>query len=98
MPGTALVRDQSKTLRFAWKYVLPLFCWVVPFMHTARQSSRSLARMVTDPHLKNLTGKYYAGTKEEATSQESYHEDKALDLCQTSVALTGLTKKESQLV
>jgi len=98
MPGTALARDQSRTLRFLWHYVLPLVGYVVPFMHTPAQSGRALARLIVDPALKTVTGKYFAGMKEEASSAESYDEDKAADLWHTSVALTGLTRQESPLI
>ena len=64
-------------------------------MHIPSQSGRSLARLVTDPQLKDVSGKYFVGTQREASSEESYHNNKALDLWQTSVALTGLTKDES---
>ena len=97
MPGTALARDQGKVLQFFWHYVLPPLCYIIPGMYTAAQSGRALARLVTDPKLQNVTGKYYTGMKETPTSEESYHEDKALDLWETSVKLTGLTKDESTI-
>lgn len=90
MPGTGIARDYGGIRGFAWRHVLPLFT-VVPGndLHTPRQSAAALARLVLDPALAGTTGTYVDGRRERRSSADSYDTAKALDLWDTSVALTS---------
>lgn len=94
MPGTGLVREAPAPLRFVWHQVLPrmlplLRRLVSANIHTPAESGAALARLVTDPALAGTTGKYFEGTREIPSSEESYDEERAEQLWQASLALTG---------
>lgn len=88
MPGTGLARDYPGVQALAWRYVLPALT-VLPGLniHTPRRSGRALARLVLDPALAGVTGKYFSGRHEVRSSTESYDTDKAADLWNTSTTL-----------
>lgn len=88
MPGTGLARTYSPLERFVWSYIMP----ILPNMNTTRTSGKALARLVLDPELKGVSGKYFTGFKEAISSQESYNQKKALELWETSVELVKLTR------
>jgi light-dependent protochlorophyllide reductase len=100
MPGTGLARDYSPILRFAWDYILPFILpisrYFIP-MHSAHESGQALARLVLDPALEKVSGKYYSGLKEVPSSQESYDTEKAGELWEASVKLVKLTQAEMLL-
>jgi light-dependent protochlorophyllide reductase len=95
MPGTGLARDYTPFQRFAWNYVLPvirpLARHFIP-MNSTQESGQALARLVLDPSLENISGKYYSGLKEIPSSQESYDLPKAFELWETSASLVKLTR------
>ncbi len=100
MPGTGLARDYSPLQRFAWNYLLPVIRPIAQFfmpMHSVSESGRALARLVLDPSLERITGKYYSGLKEEPSSKESYDAQKAFELWETSVSLVKLAPEETLL-
>jgi hypothetical protein len=71
MPGTGLAQDYAPLLRLLWATVLPV---LIPFgnnVNTVRQSGRALARLVLAPEMENVTGKYFEGRKQIASSKES---------------------------
>ncbi|MEH2453417.1 MAG: hypothetical protein V7K20_19600 [Nostoc sp.] len=47
----------------------------------------ALARLILDPALDQVTGRYFDGLKEIRSSDESYDERKAVELWETSVGL-----------
>ena len=91
MPGTGLARDYGPLQAFAWKYVLPALT-VVPGLnvHTPRRSAAALARLVLDPDLRHVTGRYFSGTRQIRSSEESYDRSKQQDLWDGSVELTRI--------
>ena len=93
VPGTGIARDYRGLRAFAWRYVMPAFT-VVPGnnMHTPKESGGALARLILDPELAGITGRYFSGEREVRSSAESYDTRKAADLWDTSVALTAETK------
>lgn len=100
MPGTGLARDYSPLQRFAWNYILPIIRPISRFfipMNSVSESGQALARLVLDPSLERISGKYYSGLKEEPSSKESYDLQKALELWETSVSLVKLTREETLL-
>jgi NAD(P)-dependent dehydrogenase (short-subunit alcohol dehydrogenase family) len=100
MPGTGLARDYSPLQRFAWNYILPVIRPILrSFMpiNSVGESGQALARLVLDPSLERISGKYYSGLKEEPSSKESYDTKKAFELWETSVSLVKLTPEETPL-
>lgn len=90
MPGTGLARDYHGLQAFAWRYVLPALTAVPGLnIHTPRQSGIALARLVLDPNLAGITGRYFSGRREIRSSEESYDLDKAANLWSTSMALVS---------
>jgi len=100
MPGTGLARDYNPLQRFAWDFILPVIRPIVgPFisMHSVRESGKALARLLLDPTIESISGKYFSGMREMQSSKESYDRQKALDLWETSVKLVKLTRQETPL-
>jgi len=90
MPGTGLARDYPGYQRLVWRYVMPVLTLRSENINTPRQSGRALARLITDPALEDVSGRYWAGTREIESSTDSHDPTKAQDLWQTSLSLTGL--------
>ncbi|RPI79717.1 MAG: SDR family NAD(P)-dependent oxidoreductase [Desulfobacteraceae bacterium] len=98
MPGTGLARDYNAVQRFAWNYVLPILRPISRFfmpMNRVEDSGKALARLVLDPALETVTGKYYSGMNEERSSKESYDTKKALELWETSIRLVKFAPEEA---
>jgi len=93
-PGTELSRDYGALMRFGWNVLLPL----MPGLKSKETSGKELARLVLDPELENITGKYFAGMEERASSEESYDQKKAAQLWEGSAQLVKLQVDESILV
>ena len=60
-----------------------------------QQSGNALARLVEDPELTNITGKYFSGFKMMNSSTESYDTQKAEQLWDASIKLTQLQPEET---
>jgi NAD(P)-dependent dehydrogenase (short-subunit alcohol dehydrogenase family) len=90
MPGTGLARDHRGVMAFAWHRVMPALT-LVPGInrHTPRWSGAALARLVVDPALAGVTGRYVNGRREVRSSAQSYDPARAADLWETSLALTA---------
>jgi NAD(P)-dependent dehydrogenase (short-subunit alcohol dehydrogenase family) len=100
MPGTGLARDYHPVMRLAWNHILPVIRPIARAfmpMNSARDSGQALARLVLDPALEKVSGKYYSGLKEKPSSKESYDTQKARELWDTSVSLVKLTPDETPL-
>ncbi len=95
MPGTGLAREAAAPLRFLWHHVLPRMIPLLrrvlsPNVHPPAESGAALARLVSDPALAAVSGRYFEGTREIASSAESYDEARTRQLWQASLVLTGL--------
>jgi light-dependent protochlorophyllide reductase len=90
MPGTGLARDYPAYQRLMWRFVMPVLTLASARINTPRQSGRALARLLTDPALEAIGGRYWVGTKEGSSSGDSHDAGKAADLWQTSLELAGL--------
>src|SRR6266487_4135849 len=77
MPGTKLARDYGSFERFAWNVLLPPLRFVLPNAHSPNASGKALARLVLDPTLEGISGKYFEGMRERASSEESYNRQEA---------------------
>jgi NAD(P)-dependent dehydrogenase (short-subunit alcohol dehydrogenase family) len=94
MPGTGLVREAPAPLRFANAHVLPHIIPLarrlhMPNIHTVKESGDSLARLLTDPALGEVTGKYFEGRQEIRSSEESYDQARDEELWRESETLTA---------
>jgi len=95
MPGTGLARDYPTYQRLAWRYLLPVLTLVRRNVNTPGRSAAALTRLITDPRLQTVTGRYFSGAEAIASSEESGDRDKATDLWQTSLELSGLASPGS---
>ena len=95
MPGTGLARGYGPAARFAWNAVGPLLRWALrPFhvnIHSPEESGRALARLVLDPALESVSGRYFEGLKVIRSSEESYDNAKAAAVWEQSAELVGLS-------
>ncbi len=95
MPGTGLARGYGPAARFAWHSLGTLLSWALrPFnanFHFPAESGQALARLVLDPALESVSGRYFEGLKEIRSSAESYDLAKAAALWEQSAELVGLS-------
>jgi NAD(P)-dependent dehydrogenase (short-subunit alcohol dehydrogenase family) len=97
-PGTGLARDASPIGRFSWTVVLPLLLHLFPGLTSQQTAGQALARLVLDPGLQNVTGKYFERMQERPSSRESYDREKAVQLWETSASLVNLRPDETIFV
>jgi NAD(P)-dependent dehydrogenase (short-subunit alcohol dehydrogenase family) len=104
VPASGLARDYPGAARFVWNWILPGLARAVhPFLpgfSTLSLSGNDLARMVLDPSLAGVTGKYFPSTarwREARSSVDSYDAERAAELWRASVRMTGLAASESPL-
>ena len=95
MPGSGLAGDYTATAKFIWNNILPIFSKFIPNINTMQQSGNALARLVEDPELANVTGKYFSGLNAIDSSTESYDTEKARQLWDASIELTQLQPEET---
>jgi light-dependent protochlorophyllide reductase len=95
MPGSGLARDYGPASRFAWNFVLPALRLVMKNVNSTQSSGKNLARLILDPTLENVTGKYFVGTTASPSSKESYDAAKARALWEGSAGLVGLPVGDS---
>jgi len=105
VPGSGLARDYPTALRFVWNRILPgvarALTLVTPKINPADKSGAALARLVLDPSLAHVSGKYFPSHtrwQEAKSSDASYDAERARTLWDESVRMTGLTPQESPLV
>ncbi|HET8853020.1 MAG TPA: SDR family NAD(P)-dependent oxidoreductase [Ktedonobacteraceae bacterium] len=96
-PGTHLSRDAGAFGDFAWNVLFPHLRFAMPHMQSLDASGKALARLVLDPTLEGLSGKYFDGMEERASSQESYDQQKARELWEASAELVKLQPTETIL-
>jgi NAD(P)-dependent dehydrogenase (short-subunit alcohol dehydrogenase family) len=101
VPGTGLARDWGPLARLAWDRVAGRLVPVlrrlgVPFS-TPEASGRALARLVTDPSLEGVSGRYFEIDEEARSSEESYNPGNARELWESSAALVGLGPRDTPL-
>ncbi len=94
MPGSGLARDYGPVSRFVWKFVLPALRLVMKNVNSTQSSGKNLARLVLDPRLESVTGKYFLGSTETPSSKESYDVVKSKALWEGSARLVGLPVDE----
>jgi light-dependent protochlorophyllide reductase len=104
VPGSGLAREYAAPLRFFWDRVLPglarVLTTVVPGINPADKSGAALARLVLDPELERVSGKYFPSHtrwREDASSTASYDLERARELWDESTRMARLTREESPL-
>ena len=104
VPGSGLAREYPAAMRLVWHWLLPAIAAgvhpFVPGISTLSASGAALARMVTDPALEGVSGKYFPSTarwRESPSSQDSYDVARARELWEASVRMTALSPLEAAL-
>ncbi len=101
MPGTNLSRDYGAGARFVFNRILPsllpLFGLFGVNINSVESSGKNLARLVLDPKLEGVSGRYFEGEKEIRSSELSYDRTKAAELWEASTELVYLRSEETPL-
>ncbi|MBE9047178.1 SDR family NAD(P)-dependent oxidoreductase [Pleurocapsales cyanobacterium LEGE 10410] len=97
MPGSGLAQDYTPVAKFVWHNILPILSKFIPNVNTIEQAGTALARLIADPELAGVTGKYFSGFEMTNSSTESYDQEKARQLWNASVELTQLKPEETIL-
>ena len=101
MPGTGLARDYGAGARFVVNRILPrlvpLFGSLGVRVNSTQSSGKNLARLVLDPELEDVSGRYFEGEKETRSSEQSYDRENAAQLWETSTELVRLRPEETPL-
>jgi hypothetical protein len=82
--------------RFFWNFALPALR-VLPGINSARKSGLDLARLVLDPGLEGVSGRYFIGRRSVPSSKDSYDQRKAAELWESSVTMVRLKPEETIL-
>lgn len=96
-PGTGLAHQHAAPLRFIFTRLLPLLVPIMRlFSHVQRvdQAGANLARLILEPSLHGVSGRYFAGRKETRSSAASYERATADELFVESARLVGLRADE----
>jgi NAD(P)-dependent dehydrogenase (short-subunit alcohol dehydrogenase family) len=101
VPGTELTRAYAETSRFFLNSILPYF---VPLLkrlganiNDVATAGGAMARLVLDPELAGVSGKYFQGMRAISSSTESSDRDKAVQLWDVSAQLVNLRSDETIL-
>ncbi len=92
-----VARDYSGFVRGLSRTVLPLAAKIQGNLGNMHASSSALARLVTDPSLERVTGRYFDRFEDIASSKESYDLAKASELWDASAELVELKPDETPL-
>ncbi len=89
MPSTGLAREYPPALRRLYGRIAPAIERFMPGGARPVDSGRALARLVTDPGLAGVTGRYFEGGHETPSSPATYDRERAAELWRDSEALTS---------
>jgi len=95
--GTALGRNDRFYMRFVWNWIMPIMSRRLEGARTPQEAGEALAYLAVDPALKAVSGAFFDGRERVESSAESHDRAKAVDLWETSIALSGLLPDESPL-
>ncbi|MGV8121674.1 MAG: SDR family NAD(P)-dependent oxidoreductase [Candidatus Xenobiia bacterium LiM19] len=95
MPGTELARDYNPFLRFVWKHIMPVLILFRRNVNTVEKSGRALTSLIVNVQFDKVSGKYFQGTREIASSKLSYNFENRNDLWRTSIDLVQLQQNET---
>ncbi len=96
MLDTNLGRDYSEAELSALGTAIPRS--VLENAKDSKTMGSILAKLVLDPSLDRVTGQYFDGLEEVRSSDESYDEQKATELWESSAKLIELSPKEASLL
>lgn len=96
MLDTKLARDYSKAELSALSATISRS--VLENAKDSKTMGSALARLILDPSLNHVTGKYFDGLEEIQSSDESYDEKKASELWKDSAELVELSHREATLL
>ncbi len=98
-PSTQLIREQPSFVQQLW--TSPILHAIVRLLgtdiSTVKASGNAMARLVLDPALEGITGKYFHILKETYSSKESYDQEKAAELWEASAEFVKLMPDETLL-
>ncbi len=99
MPGTGLARDYGPVARFVSNRILPGLRPLIGLLgvntNSVESSGKNLARLVLDPELEGVSGRYFEGEKEIRSSGLSYDRKNAAELWEASTELVHLRPEET---
>lgn len=95
MPGTGFSRSFPAPMRVLTKYLNYISVLFKPSVNTSAASGKALAQLMTDPEYRNVTGKYFEGTRQKLSSDLSYSERNQKELWDASIDLTKLKQSET---
>lgn len=98
VPGTGLTREYEGGLSLGIRflgYLQPVFERLGMNIHTVESSGAAMARLVIDPQLATVSGKYFQWKNERLSSRDSYDLGKAARLWDDSLNLVQLTGDET---
>jgi light-dependent protochlorophyllide reductase len=90
VPGTGLMRYATPTVQRIVNALKPVIS-LITTVETIENSGRAMARLILEPTLATVSGKYFQVTKAVASSQESYGKVKALELWNSSLRLVNFS-------
>jgi light-dependent protochlorophyllide reductase len=96
MLDTKLSRDYSQAEMTALGTAIPSS--VLEQARSSKTMGAAIARLVLDPLLDNATGQYFDGLEETQSSDESYDQQKATELWESSTELVKLSSREAMLM
>ena len=90
VPDTSLIRSlKSNVLKKIWEKSSFLSAFGIVYS-TPEKSGAAMARLILDPALENVSGKYFQVLKERPASNESFDAAKAKDLWESSERMVGM--------
>jgi light-dependent protochlorophyllide reductase len=96
MLDTKLSRDYSQAELAALSTTISRS--VLEKARDSKTMGSTLSKLILDPSLDNVTGKYFDGLEETQSSDESYDEKKAAELWESSAELVKLSPREETLL
>lgn len=96
-PGTNLGGGGNSRRRIVENIGLKIMGKVLGIVtSTPKRSGGAMARLILDPKLENVSGKYFQIYEERPSSEESYNQEKAKELWESSMELTNFQKGNTQ--
>jgi light-dependent protochlorophyllide reductase len=96
MLDTKLSRDYGEAEMAALSTAIPSS--ILEQARSPKTMGAALARLILDPLLDNVTGRYFDGLEEIQSSDESYDEQKSTELWESSTKLVKLSSREATLL
>lgn len=97
MPGTGFSRTFPSVAKVFIDRVQPFLNRFKPNADSVEKSGAILASLAVDPKFENITGKYFSGGQEVASSELSYNKENQKELWRSSIELTKLKQSETIL-